>query len=365
MSTNRIRVGVIYGGRSSEHKVSVNSAKALLESMADRYDTVPIGIDKDGRWHVGAEPARMLEAGGEVKALPGAPAADPSQKFLTERFTPTNGRGRVDVMFPLVHGTFGEDGTLQGLLEMAGIPYVGAGVLGSAVGMDKWTQKLMLQAAGIPIIEFVGFREADYTGREEQVHADILKKFGLPVFVKPSNSGSSMGIAKVKEAGELGAAIRDALRYDKRVVVERGLAVRELETAVLGNDRPECSRVGEVVPRREWYDYEAKYAAGGADLVLPAQIPAELEAQIQTTAIHAFGLMDCSGLARVDFFLDRASNQLYLNEINTIPGFTATSAYSKLWGCSGVSYATLVDKLIQYALERHRARQPEFLNRQG
>lgn len=368
----KIRVGVIYGGRSSEHKVSVSSAKALIESMRDRYDTLPIGIDRQGTWHVGAEPARMIEAGGEVRALPAGSAdaastalVDTQSRFLADVFTASNGRARVDVMFPLIHGTFGEDGTLQGLLEMGGLPYVGSGVLGSAVGMDKWAQKLVLQAAGIPVVEYHAFREADYRGREKAVHEEILAKFGLPVFVKPSNSGSSMGIHKVKKPADLEVAILDALRYDRRIVVERGLSARELETAVLGNEHAEASRVGEIIPKREWYDYEAKYTDGGMELVVPAEIPAELEERIRSTAVKAFGVTDCSGLARIDFFQDRATGALYLNEINTIPGFTATSCYSKLWEASGMAYGTLVDRLIQLALERHRQKEPKFLQTQG
>jgi D-alanine-D-alanine ligase len=362
MSTERLRIGIIYGGRSSEHRVSVNSAKALVESMDKAlFEPVPIGIDREGNWHVGADPARMLAAGGEVKALPehaSEPLPAPTGRFLAERFTCTsNGNSRVDVLFPLIHGTFGEDGTLQGLLEMAGLPYVGSGVLGSAVGMDKWTQKLTLKAAGIPVVDFVAFRQVDYIGHEAEIEEQILSAFPMPVFVKPSNSGSSLGIAKVKHPCSLRAAIEDALRYDRRVVVERGMDVRELETALLGNDLLEASRVGEILPQREWYDYEAKYSPGGMRLKVPADITPEQEKEIQTLAIRAFGVMDGSGLARVDFFQDRATGALYLNEINTIPGFTAMSVYSKLWDASGLGYAQLVNRLVALAIERHEAKE--------
>jgi D-alanine-D-alanine ligase len=325
------------------------------------FEPVPNGIDREGNWHVGADPARMLAAGGEVKALPehaSEPLPEPTGRFLAERFTCTsNGHSRVDVLFPLIHGTYGEDGTLQGLLEMAGLPYVGSGVLGSAVGMDKWTQKLTLKAAEIPVVDFVAFRQVDYVGHEAEIEERILSAFPMPVFVKPSNSGSSLGIAKVKHPCGLRAAIEDALRYDRRIVVERGMAVRELETALLGNDKLEASRVGEILPTREWYDYEAKYSAGGMRLNVPADITPELEKEIQDLAVRAFGVMDGSGLARVDFFQDRATGALYLNEINTIPGFTAMSVYSKLWEASGLGYAKLVKRLIELAVERHEAKE--------
>jgi D-alanine-D-alanine ligase len=363
-TSGRTRIGIIFGGRSVEHEVSVASAKALVEALdPERYDIVPIGIDRDGTWYIGADPARMLASGGEVRAPAAAAAAGaaaalaarPSARFLADRFACTdNGHSRVDVMFPLIHGTNGEDGTLQGLLEMAGLPYVGSGVLGSAVGMDKWSQKLVLQGAGIPVVEFLAFRRADVAGREQDVHRRILDRLGLPVFVKPSNSGSSLGISKVKEPGGLGAALAAAFRYDRRLIVERGIDARELETALLGNDHPQASRVGEVVSKREWYDYEAKYTPGGMELIVPADIPADLESRIQELAVRAFGVMDAAGLARIDFFCDRRTGALYLNEVNTIPGFTAMSVYSKLWAASGLAYAPLVDRLVDLALERHR-----------
>jgi len=363
----RIKVGVIFGGRSAEHEVSIASAKALIDSLDRRkYEPVPMGIDLNGWWHIDADPARMIESGGKVKALPGRPLKEtlptPSGRSLADRFACTgNGHSRVDVIFPLIHGTYGEDGTLQGLLEMAGLPYVGAGVLGSAVGMDKWCQKLVLSAADIPVVDFVAFRHADYVGHEEEIEKRILEKLHFPLFVKPSNSGSSKGISKVKTAEELRLAIVDALSYDRRIVVEQGLSARELETAVLGNDTPKASRVGEVLPLREWYDFEAKYSEGGMRLAVPADIDSSLEARIQELAIRAFTVTDTFGMARIDFFLDRETGRLCLNEINTIPGFTAMSVYSKLWAASGIPYGKLVDRLIELALERHQTKEPVFL----
>jgi D-alanine-D-alanine ligase len=264
-------------------------------------------------------------------------------------------------MFPLIHGTYGEDGTLQGLLEMAGLPYVGAGVLGSAVGMDKWCQKLVLSAADVPVVDFVAFRHADYSGHEDEIERRILTKLHLPLFVKPSNSGSSKGISKVKTVDALRPAIVDAMNYDHRIVVEQGLSARELETAILGNEKPRASRVGEILPQREWYDYEAKYTEGGMRLAVPADIDPSLEVRIQELAIRAFTVTDTFGMARIDFFQDRETGNLYLNEINTIPGFTAMSVYSKLWAASGIPYAKLVDRLIELAIARHGSKEPSFL----
>lgn len=377
---DRIRVGIIYGGRSSEHPVSVASARALIESMdRSRYDTVPIGIDRDGVWHVGMDPARVLAQGGDMRTLgsgaagtlasagaepPSPPTAmvTTTARTLAERFDcSSSGSMRVDVMFPLIHGTYGEDGTLQGLLEMAGIPYVGSGVLGSAVGMDKWGQKLMARAAGIPVVDFEAFVQAEYLGHESRWHERIIESLGLPVFVKPSNSGSSMGISKVKTAQELGPCIAEALRYDRRIVVEKGISAREVEVALLGNENPRLSCVGEVCPKREWYDYEAKYSDGGMELRVPADLSKEKETELKTLALRAATVFDIAGLSRIDFFMDRSTGHLYLNEVNTIPGFTAMSVYSKLWEASGIPYAQLVDQLISLALTRHQAKQPQFL----
>lgn len=355
--TGKVRVGVVYGGRSGEHAVSVASAQALIEALdRTKYEPVPLAVDREGRWHPGLWPDAVV---GEVAADRAAPA----RRFLSDRLPATNGASPIDVVFPLVHGTFGEDGTLQGLLEMASIPYVGSGVLGSALGMDKWSQKRVYQAAGLPVAPYVAFRGADHRAGAADIHQRIMSALGLPVFVKPSNSGSSVGITKVKEEGALGEAIALALGHDRRVVVERAIACREIEVSVLGNDDPVASRPGEVRPRREWYDYRAKYTPGLMELLAPAPLATATEERIRRMAIDAFVALDASGMARVDFFLERETDRVFVNEINTIPGFTAMSAYSKLWEVSGLAYAALVDRLIELAFEAHRARRPEHLVR--
>lgn len=366
-SKKKIRVGILYGGRSAEHEVSIESARALIGGMnRDRYELMPIGIDLDGNWHPGAEPDKMLEVL-QTRQLEAAPPADDGDDVtgtvessalvkdavLENRLSAINQEARIDVVFPLIHGTYGEDGRLQGLMDMAGVAYVGSGVLGSSVCMDKWAQKLAAKGAGIPVVPFVAFRARDYRSDAKGVEARIARELGFPNFVKPSNGGSSRGMTKVKSADQVKAALEDAFQYDDRVVVEKGIDARELETAILGNEFPRASRVGEILPQKEWYDFEAKYSEGGMKLEIPADIPHELEKRIQETALHVFSVFDCSGIARVDFFQDRKDGALYLNELNTIPGFTAMSVYSKLWAASGLLYSDLVDELIRLAIERH------------
>jgi len=354
----RMRVGVVYGGRSGEHEVSLRSAASIIAALDPaRYEVVPIAITKDGRWLTGPESLPVLEAaqrdlapipehGSEV-TLP----ADPTRHGLLPL-----GQGQptpLDVVFPVLHGTYGEDGTIQGLLELADVPYVGAGVLASAVGMDKALMKSVFRDAGIPVCRWLAAR----IGAEEP-HAlarRVGEELGFPCFVKPANLGSSVGITKVKEPAGLAAAVAEAGAYDPKVVIEEAIDGREFECAVLGNDAPQASVVGELVPSREFYDYADKYVEQGAEIVIPARIPPETSDAMRALALRAFRAIDCSGLARVDFFLERGG-RVVVNEINTMPGFTAISMYPKLWEASGLLYPALVDRLIVLALERHAAR---------
>jgi len=355
----RMRVGVVYGGRSGEHEVSLRSAASIIGALdPGRYEIVPIAIGKDGRWLTGPDSLRVLEAaqrdlaplpdhGSEV-TLP----ADPTRRGLVPL-----GRGRavgLDVVFPVLHGTYGEDGTVQGLLELADVPYVGAGVLASAVGMDKATMKSVFRDAGIPVCRWIVARAGEEP--PDALARRVGAELGFPCFVKPANMGSSVGITKVDAAGALAAAVIEAAVYDPKIVVEEAIAGREFECGVLGNDAPEASVVGELVPSHEFYDYSDKYVDQGARITIPAAIPAEVADGMRALALRAFRAIDCSGLARVDFFLENGTGRILVNEINTMPGFTSISMYPKLWEATGVPYATLLDRLIALAFERHAAR---------
>ncbi|HEY3082860.1 MAG TPA: D-alanine--D-alanine ligase family protein [Chloroflexota bacterium] len=358
----RIRVGVVFGGRSGEHEVSLRSAGSIIDALdPEKYDVVPIGITRQGHWLRSGDPMTALTAGepaGEATAI----LADPSQRGLvTYRVGQLDHGGgpaevaeTIDVVFPVLHGPYGEDGTIQGLLEMANVPYVGAGVLGSALGMDKDVQKRLLRAEGLPVVDWLAFTEPRWRGRREQLAADVEVKLGYPCFVKPANLGSSVGISKVKHEGELDAAVAFAARYDRKILVEAAAPTpREIECSVLGNDDPIASVPGEIVPDREWYDYDAKYSNSQTQLVIPAQIPPAAAEEIRRLAVAAFRALECAGMARVDFFVDQDAERFWINEINTIPGFTSISMYPKLWEASGIGYRELVDRLIQLALERH------------
>jgi D-alanine-D-alanine ligase len=354
----RLRVGVVYGGRSGEHEVSLRSAASIIAALdKERYEVVPIAITKEGRWLTGPDSLRVLEAAqrdlapipehGTDVTIP----VDPAHRAVLPL-----GRGRalpLDVVFPVLHGTYGEDGTIQGLLELADLPYVGAGVLASAVGMDKAVAKSVFRDAGIPVCRWLVTR----TGAEspEQLVQRVGAQLGFPCFVKPANLGSSVGISKVKNPGELATAVAEAASYDAKVVIEEAIEGREFECAVLGNEVPEASVVGELVPSHEFYDYVDKYVEQGARIIIPASLPAETAETMRDLARRAFRAIDCAGLARVDFFLDRAGRVL-VNEVNTMPGFTAISMYPKLWEASGLPYAALLDRLIALALERHAVR---------
>jgi D-alanine-D-alanine ligase len=351
---------VIFGGRSGEHEVSLASAASVLAAIDPaRYDVIPMGITRDGQWLVGGDPLRALaEAAGVPLALPpGVSAANPGAgqalaRVATAGGLPAGTAASLDVMFPLVHGPYGEDGTLQGLLELADIPYVGAGVLASAVGMDKAAMKAVFRAHDLPVVPYLVLRDHEWRGAPGAWRRRVADELGYPCFVKPANLGSSVGISKVTAERALEAAVATAFALDRKILVERGVVGREIEVSVLGNDEPEASVPGEVLPGREWYDYEAKYTEGIAKLLIPAPLAPGLTAEFRRLAIAAFRAIDAAGLSRVDFFLD-TDDRIWVNEINTIPGFTRFSAYPRLWEASGLPYPALVDRLIALALERH------------
>jgi D-alanine-D-alanine ligase len=342
----RRRVAVVFGGRSAEHEVSVTSARSVLAALdPERYDVLTVGIDRDGRWHaVAALPSVVVDEGPTV-----ALSREPGDAAIV---TDDGRRMEIDVVFPLLHGPFGEDGTIQGLLELAGIPYVGAGVLASAVGMEKAVQKTLFEAAGLAVVPHQVVHERDW----ERDRTGVLERaadLGLPVFTKPAALGSSIGITKVKRAADLPEALEDALAHSGKALIERSMeGARELECAVLGNDEPVASVPGEIVPDAEWYDYRAKYVEEGTRLDVPARLPAAIAEEVRRMAVVAFQAIDGAGMARVDFFY-REPDELVLNEINTIPGFTPISMYPKLWEASGLPYDELISRLIELAIERH------------
>ncbi|HZX60952.1 MAG TPA: D-alanine--D-alanine ligase family protein [Candidatus Methylomirabilis sp.] len=353
----RMRVGILFGGRSGEHEVSIASARSVLAALdRSKYDVISIGITHDGEWLLVEGPEGLAEGkGSRVGVVPGA-----SDRPLV-RIDPGSETGRwltdaLDVVFPVLHGTYGEDGTVQGLLELLGLPYVGPGVMASAVGMDKVAMKTAFHQAGLPLAPHHVLLVPTWREDAATVMRVVEETLGYPMFVKPSNLGSSVGVSKVEHRTDLPHAIEAAFRYDRKVLVERGLDCRELECGVLGNDRPEASVVAEIIPKRAWYDYQAKYEPGMSEVRIPAPLPPTLAEAVRAQAIRAYRAIDCAGMARVDFFLERATQTLYVNEINTIPGFTATSVYPKLWEASGVMYPDLLDRLIRLALERHRER---------
>jgi D-alanine-D-alanine ligase len=351
----RLRIGVIFGGRSGEHEVSLASAASVIRALdPEKYEAVPIGITKDGRWLVGTSVVKMLPEvlkSGDRVMLP----ADPSAAALMPVGA---GSGQpsvtVDVMFPVLHGTFGEDGTVQGLLELAGLPYVGAGVLASSVGMDKDVQKRLFEQAGIPIVPYLAVRRSEWEHDRVKVLREIKKKFRFPLFVKPATLGSSVGMTRVKAAHEISVAMDHAAEFALKIMVERGVNGREIEVSVLGNDDVRASIPGEIVPHREFYDYTAKYLEGGTELVIPAVLSKKQVAAFQGYAVGAFRAIEGTGMARCDFFLERRTGKIFINELNTIPGFTSISMYPKLWEASGLTYPQLIDRLIELALKLHR-----------
>jgi D-alanine-D-alanine ligase len=355
MATKRIRVGVLFGGRSGEHEVSIASAQSVLRALdPEKYEAVPIGITKDGRWLVGDNVQKLLPqvlTRGHRVILPPDPSAG---TLMTVGESSAGQPARIDVMFPVLHGTFGEDGTVQGLLELAGVPYVGAGVLGSAVGMDKDVQKRLCHEARIPVVEFLVATRGQWLRDPESVKKAVAKKFRYPVFVKPATLGSSVGMTKVHKVSRLAAAMDEAAQFAPKILIERAVNAREIEVAVLGNEHPETAVPGEIIPHREFYDYTAKYLEEGTQLRIPAKLSAEQVKRFQDYARRAFLAIECRGMARVDFFLENRTGKIYLNELNTIPGFTSISMYPKMWEASGVSYSQLIDRLIELALEEHQ-----------
>ncbi len=400
----KLRVGVLFGGRSGEHEVSLLSAASVLKAIdRKKYDVTPIGITKEGRWVTASDAEKLLAASGQAE-LPGPGAGDPQATsaaavlargeavivppvpdasslipFETSRQNypgdPRHGL-ELDVVLPILHGTFGEDGTIQGLFELAGIAYAGSGVLGSAAGMDKDVMKRLFASAGLPIPKHLSLLRSEWKQSPRKAITRLEAGLKYPLFVKPANGGSSVGISKAHDRKELGPAIDLAAGYDRKIVVEQAVGggkgasrptakARELEVAVLGNDKPEASVVGEVVPIKEFYDYEAKYLSEGSALILPAKLTAAQKKQIRAMAIQAFEACDCAGLARVDFLMEPgARGRIYLNELNTLPGFTSISMYPKLWAASGLPYPELIDRLIALALERHAERSATSYSRE-
>ncbi len=352
----KIRVGLIFGGKSAEHEVSLQSARNIVNALdKQRFDVSLIGIDKQGQWHASDldgfllnadDPARIAlhRSGRGIALVPGSDAQP------LRPLAPAQALDQIDVVFPIVHGTLGEDGSLQGLLRMANLPFVGSGVLGSAVAMDKDVAKRLLRDAGLEIAPFTCFTHAT-AGRAD--FAALVERFGLPLFVKPANQGSSVGVSKVHDAAEFAAALQLALSYDHKALVEAAIAGREIECAVLGNEQPQASICGEVVVHDAFYSYDTKYISeDGAEVVVPAAIDAQTQQRIQDVALRAYRALECAGLARVDVFLT-ADERIIVNEINTLPGFTRISMYPKLWEASGLSYRELITRLIELALERH------------
>jgi D-alanine-D-alanine ligase len=349
----RLRVGVLFGGRSGEHEVSLASAASVIRGLdPDKYEPVPIGITKDGHWLIGEGAVGMLpdvlKSGRRVMLT-----ADPTEAALVP-LDRGAGAQRFDVIFPVMHGTFGEDGTIQGMLELSGLPFVGAGVLGSAIGMDKDVSKRLCQDVGIPVVPWLTVHRRQWENERGAVKSSIEEKFTYPVFVKPATLGSSVGMTKVHNSEELGPALDFAAEYGLKILVEKSVTAREIEVAVLGNHEPKASIPGEIVPHREFYDYMAKYLEEGTQLLIPADLKPAQAKNIQAFAVDAFRTLELSGMARVDFFLEKKGGKLYLNEVNTIPGFTSISMYPKLWEASGIPFRELVDKLIELAFEMHR-----------
>lgn len=351
----KVRVGVIFGGRSGEHEVSLNSAQSVMRALnPDKYEVIPIGIDKNGRWLTGDVVGTLTEgkASHHATLLPDPQATGLMQLDEGERVGLT-AVSQLDVIFPVLHGPYGEDGTVQGLLELANLPYVGAGVVGSAVGMDKAIFKQVMTANGLPVLPWLLVQSKDWRIRPSDILSEIEAILTYPVFTKPANLGSSVGISKCRNRDELRAGLDEAASYDRRIVVEQGVNVRELEVSVLGNDEPVASVVGEVRPRREFYDYIAKYVSDDSELIIPADLTPAQSGEVRRLAVKAYQAIDCAGLGRVDLLLDVDDGRLYLNEINTIPGFTRISMYPKLWEATGLPYSQLLDRLIELAIERH------------
>ncbi len=365
----KIRVGIIFGGKSSEHQVSLASAQAVARAIdREKYDVMLIGITQQGRWLLGehvfaqlaaASPSPLLAPSEEVAPQDASAVAFDSAMLIPGALAQGSPLAAIDIAFPLVHGTNGEDGTLQGLLELAGVPYVGAGVAASAVGMDKVLMKTLLRAHNLPVMDWQAILRRDWEANPEETIRQIENTFGYPCFIKPANLGSSVGVTQARNWDELAQALATAAQFDRKLIAERAARnVREIECSVLGNDDPIAALPGEVISQREFYDYAAKYdGTAGTRLLAPADLAPDVRLNVQALAVRAFQALDVCGMARVDFFLDRVSQKLWVNELNTLPGFTAVSMYPKMWEASGLAYPALIDRLIQLALERHADKQ--------
>jgi D-alanine-D-alanine ligase len=365
--TKKINVGIVFGGKSAEHEVSLMSAVSVMRAIdKEKYNVIPIGITKDGSWMLYNGPIEKIENGEweciSNKLLEDRPKENifsvipiGSREMHVENTIPPYLESKIDVVFPVLHGPYGEDGTIQGLLEMADIPYVGAGVLASALCMDKVYAKKIFEMEGLNVVDYIVVSRSKLNANISDYVSIIEKSFGYPVFVKPANLGSSVGITKAHDRDELMTGLKEAAKYDKKIMAEKGIDAREIECAVLGNEEPQASVVGEIIPSHEFYDYEAKYFDDGkSKLIIPADVSEEKAEEIRKMAVQAYKALDCSGLSRVDFFLERETDKVYINEINTMPGFTRYSMYPLLWQESGLPYDKLIDRLIQLALERHR-----------
>ena len=358
----KLKIGVLYGGRSGEHDVSLCSAASVVAALdKSKYDVVAIGIDRDGRWYVQDQPEIVVDkAFGKILSLKKRGLwlvnhFEQQNKLYIYNLETSGEKVFVDVVFPVLHGTYGEDGTLQGLLELAMVPYVGVDVAGSAVGMDKDIAKRLLKEAGIPVVPWITVGKHDWLEHPKNILNHAGNQLSLPLFVKPLCTGSSVGIKKVKAKKELADAIDYAFQFDTRIMIETGIDCREIECAVLGNEHPQASVPGEILPQHEFYSYEAKYLdPEGAQMNIPAKLPAKLSAAIRQCAVAGFKALNCNSMARVDFFLEKKTNQFFLNEINTLPGFTSISMYPKLWAATGIHYSELLDHLVALALTRHR-----------
>lgn len=355
-----MRVGVLFGGRSGEHQVSLQSARAVMAALRQAgHDVVPIGITPEGRWLAGGDPLQALSSGQSTDGRTVSMLPQPGQRSLVPVQPATSEAppiGDLDVLFPVLHGTYGEDGTVQGLFELAAMPYAGAGVLGSALGMDKVVQKMLWRGLGLPVTDFLSVTRRELERDPSRVISEIEETLGYPCFTKPANLGSSVGVSKATTREALERGLRTAAQYDAKLIVETGINARELEVGVLGNDEPEASVVGEIIAGAEFYDYRAKYIDDGSQAIVPADIPSETADQVRKLAIAAFKALSANGLARVDFFLERGTDRLLLNEVNTMPGFTNISMYPKLWEASGVPFPELVTRIAELAIERYHER---------
>lgn len=361
MGIKKIRVGIIFGGKSGEHEVSFCSASSIIKAIdKDKYTVVPIGITKEGRWISPQDSEVALQSGkieGKNTVILLNDSFSKSLVYIdnNQKLDKSSALEKLDVIFPVLHGPYGEDGTVQGLLELANIPYVGAGVAASAISMDKDLMRTIFQQKDLPILKWLTIKRKEWQKDKEKILSLVQDNFEYPLFVKPANLGSSVGITKVHNKEELEKAIDLASSYDRKILIEEGLdKTREVECGVLGNDEPRASVVGEVKPAGEFYDYDSKYIEEGTQLIIPADLPDEVSQEVQEIALRAFKAVDAAGMARVDFFVSKKENKIYLNEINTIPGFTSSSMYPRLWQVSGIPYPELIDRLIQLALERHQ-----------